>query len=116
MSDYLRIEVITSMSKLTALKHALSRIGVSGMTVIQAIGCGVERGTQEYEIEENEEMELLPKQLIILYIKASMEKKVLDVIEKELYTGHIGDGKIFISEVRNIIRVRTGEEGENALQ
>ncbi|MCM1090806.1 MAG: P-II family nitrogen regulator [Butyrivibrio sp.] len=111
-----KIEVITSMSKLTGLKAALSKLGVTGMTVIQAIGCGIQKGTYEYEAEQNAEMELLPKQYIMVVVENEKVDKVLDVIKKELYTGHIGDGKIFVSPISNIIRVRTGEEGMDALK
>lgn len=114
--DFSRVEVITSMSKVSSLKHALSKLGVSGMTLAQVIGCGVQRGTHEYVEEINPEMELLPKQMIILYVENDMLDKVIDVVKKELYTGHIGDGKIFVSPVSNIIRVRTGEEGLDALK
>ena len=114
--EFSRVEVITSMSKLSSLKQALSKIGVSGMTVAQVIGCGVQNGTYEFEAEKNEEMELLPKQMIILYVENEALDHVVDVIKKELYTGHIGDGKIFISPLSNIIRVRTGEEGMDALK
>ncbi len=110
-----KIEVITSMNRLSSLKTALSKLGVSGMTVIQAIGCGVQKGTFEYEQVMHKEMELLPKQLIFVVVKDEMIDKVVDTIKKELYTGHIGDGKIFITPLSNVIRVRTGEEGEDAL-
>lgn len=110
-----KIEVITSMNKLSGLKSALSKLGVSGMTVIQAIGCGVQKGTYEYELELRAEMELLPKQYIMIVVEDAMVDKVIDIIKKELYTGHIGDGKIFVSPVTNIVRVRTGEEGIDAL-
>lgn len=110
-----KIEVITSLSKFTGLKRALSKIGVSGMTVMQVLGCGVQKGTQEYEKEENEEMELLPKQQISLVVENELVPKVVELIKQELYTGHIGDGKIFIYDVSNVIRVRTGEEGLDAL-
>lgn len=110
-----RIEIITSMYRLADLKHALSKIGVHGMTVLQALGCGTQKGTYEYAADVAEEMELLPKQMIILYVENDKIDSVVDVIKKELYTGHIGDGKIFISDVSNIIRIRTGEEGASAL-
>ncbi len=116
MSDSLsRIEVVTSMYKLSSLKKALSKLGVTGMTVIQVLGCGVQKGTQEYEVSERAEMELLPKQMIIIVVETEKVSSVVDVIKKELYTGHIGDGKIFVSELSNVIRVRTGEEGLDAL-
>lgn len=111
-----RIEVVTSMNKLSSLKNALSKLGVSGMTVVQAIGCGVQKGTYEYEAEQNSEMELLPKQMIIIVVTDDIIDKVVETIKKELYTGHIGDGKIFISPLSNVIRVRTGEEGNDALK
>lgn len=111
-----KIEVVTSMNKLDNLKTALSKFGVSGMTVVQAIGCGVQNGTFEYESEQNSEMELLPKQLIIIVVEDEIVEKVIDTIKKELYTGHIGDGKIFVTPLSNVIRVRTGEEGTEALK
>lgn len=110
-----QIQVVTSMNRLQNLKAALSKLGVSGMTVIQAIGCGVQKGTFEYEAELNKEMELLPKQMILIVVKDEIINVVVETIKKELYTGHIGDGKIFVVPLTNIIRVRTGEEGEDAL-
>ncbi len=111
-----KIEVVTSMNKLDNLKTALSKLGVSGMTVVQAIGCGVQRGTFEYEAEQNSEMELLPKQFIIIAVEDEIVEKVIETIKKELYTGHIGDGKVFVTPLSNVIRVRTGEEGIEALK
>ena len=64
-----RIEVITSLAKFSSLKSALSKAGVRGMTVMQVLGCGVEKGTREYEVDENYEMELLPKQQISVVVK-----------------------------------------------
>lgn len=110
------IKVITSMNKLSDLKSALSKVGVSGITVMQVIGCGVQHGAFEYKVEQNVEMELLPKQMIIILIENEKVDEVVELIKKELYTGHIGDGKIVISPVSNIIRVRTGEEGADALR
>lgn len=115
MSRISKIEVITGMSKLTDLIQQLSKVGVRGVTVMQVLGCGVEMGTQEYEVEINEVMELLPKQQINIVVETSKVDKILDIIKKELYTGHIGDGKIFIYSIDNVIRVRTGDEGLEAL-
>ena len=115
MSRISKIEVITGMSKLTDLIQQLSKVGVRGVTVMQVLGCGVEMGTQEYEVEINEVMELLPKQQINIVVETSKVDKILDIIKKELYTGHIGDGKIFVSDVTHVVRVRTGEEGYDAL-
>ncbi len=111
-----KIEIITSSSKLSKLQTALTKVGVTGMTVMQAIGCGVQRGTYEYLPEENAEMELLPKTYIMLVVEDHLIEKAVETIKKELYTGHIGDGKIFVSPISNVIRVRTGEEGLEALK
>ena len=110
-----RIEVITSLAKFSSLKSALSKAGVRGMTVMQVLGCGVEKGTYEYEIDENEEMELLLKQQINVVVETEKVTDVVEVVKQELYTGHIGDGKIFVYGLDNVIRVRTGEEGMDAL-
>ncbi len=115
MSKISKIEVITGMSKLTNLIQELSKVGVRGVTVMQVLGCGVEMGTQEYEVEINEVMELLPKQQINIVVESGKVDKILDIIKKELYTGHIGDGKIFVYDIDNVIRVRTGDEGIEAL-
>lgn len=115
MSNISKIEVITGMSKLTNLIQELSKVGVKGVTVMQVIGCGVQMGTQEYEVELNEVMELLPKQQINIVVEKSKVDKIVDIIKKELYTGHIGDGKIFVYDIDNAIRVRTGDEGVDAL-
>ena len=113
--EFVRVEVITAATKLNGFKKAIAKLGVTGMTVSQVMGCGVQKGTMEYEDEIHEDIELIPKQMIMMVMEKDKLKKVLDVIKKELYTGHIGDGKIFVSEITNIIRIRTGEEDEDAL-
>ena len=110
-----KIEVITGMSKFSSLKSALSKAGVGGMTVMQVLGCGIEKGTREYEVEEGYEMELLPKQQINIVVETEKVPKILKIIKQELDTGHIGDGKIFVYKLDNAIRVRTGDEGVDAL-
>ena len=77
--------------------------------------CGVEKGTREYEVDELEEMELLPKQQINIVVETERVNSIVEIIKEQLYTGHIGDGKIFIYKLDNVIRVRTGDEGEKAL-
>ena len=104
-----RIEIITGMSKFNGLKSALSKAGVRGMTVTQVLGCGIEKGTKDYE------MELLPKQQIAVVVEKSKVPEIVELIKQELYTGHIGDGKIFVYDITNVIRVRTGDEGIDAL-
>ena len=115
MSGISRIEVITGMSKLTSLIKELSKVGVRGLTVMQVLGCGVEMGTQEYEVDQNEVMELLPKQQINIVVETSKVDSILELVKNQLYTGHIGDGKIFVYGIDNVIRVRTGEEGTDAI-
>ena len=94
--DLARIEIITGMSKFNGLKATLSKAGVTGMTVTQVLGCGIEKGTKEYEVDENYEMELLPKQQIALVVEKSKVDEIVELIKQELYTGHIGDGKMYM--------------------
>lgn len=111
-----KIEIITSMAKVEKLRQEFGNFGISGMTVYAAKGCGVQLGTQEYEAEQRKEPTLLDKQVVMVVIEAEKLDKFLDFVEKELYTGHIGDGKIFISPVYNVVRIRTGEEGQEAIK
>lgn len=110
-----RVEVITGISKIEPLKKALGKFHISGMTVYQVLGCGVQHGTQEFEVEEKKEIQLLPKEVVMIVLPTDELPDLIEFLKKELYTGHIGDGKIFVSDVTNIIRVRTGEEGVDAL-
>ena len=110
-----KVEIITGMSKFTNLKAALSRAGVRGITVTQVLGCGIEKGTREYEVEEDYEMELLPKQQITIVVETEKVDEIVELVKQELYTGHIGDGKIFVYKIDNVIRLRTGDEGVDAL-
>jgi nitrogen regulatory protein PII len=86
------------------------------MTVYDALGCGVQLGTQEYEVEKNTLPQLLPKQIVMVVLPSKEVDAFLEFVEKALYTGHIGDGKIFVTPVTNAVRVRTGEEGMDALK
>lgn len=115
MSEFSKIEIICDMSKFSTLKSCLSRLHVGGMTFTQVLGCGVEKGTKEYEVEENYEMELLPKIEVATVVKKTRVKEIIDALGKALYTGHIGDGKIFVTDIDNIYRVRTGDIGDKAL-
>lgn len=110
-----KVEIITDMSKIEQLKNSLARFGISGMTVYQVMGCGVQYGTKEYEAEKKKEPSLLPKELVMLVVPEGDLEPFLEFVEKELYTGHIGDGKIIVSDIRNMVRIRTGEEGYDAL-
>ena len=115
MAKLSKIEIITGMSKMINLKKALSKVGVRGITVMQELGCGVEKGSQEYAVDENEVMELLPKQQINIIVETEKVDEIVELVKQELYSGHIGDGKIFVYGIDNVIRVRTGEEGVEAL-
>jgi nitrogen regulatory protein PII len=111
-----KVEIVTSLSKFTELNETLSKLGVTGMTVMQVLGCGVQKGAREYAKGMNVNMELLPKQLISIIVETDRVPKVVEAVKQTLYTGHIGDGKIFVSDITNVIRVRTGEEGSEALK
>ena len=110
-----RVEVITGISKIAALQKALGKFHITGMTVFQVLGCGVQHGTQEFETESGNEIQLLPKEVVMMVLPKEDVPELIEFLKKELYTGHIGDGKIFVSDITNIVRVRTGEEGEAAL-
>ena len=113
---FTRVTIITKQSKFTDLNTALSEIGVTGMTVTQVLGCGVQKGKTEYYRGVEVEMNLLPKIQVDIVVCKVPVKTVVDTAVKAIYTGHIGDGKIFISDVEDIVRVRTGETGFEALQ
>ncbi len=111
-----KIEIITKQAKFEALKKIMNEIGVTGMTVTQVLGCGVQKGATEYYRGVPLDMQLLPKiQVEIVVAKVPVEQ-VIAAAKKVLYTGHIGDGKIFIYDVENVVKVRTGERGYDALQ
>ncbi len=110
-----KVEIITSMAKVSALQEAFGRFGITGMTVTQVMGCGVQLGTQEYEVDKKTIPSLLEKQCVMVVLPTKDVDHFLEFLKKELYTGHIGDGKIFIFPVSNVVRVRTGEEGVEAL-
>ncbi|MBR1913016.1 MAG: P-II family nitrogen regulator [Treponema sp.] len=113
--EFSRVEVITGISKIAALQKALGRFRISGMTVYQVLGCGVQHGTQEFELDERTDIQLLPKEVVMIVLPTAEVSELIEFLKKELYTGHIGDGKIFVSSITNIVRVRTGEEGAEAL-
>ncbi|MGN1458475.1 MAG: ammonium transporter [Acutalibacteraceae bacterium] len=113
---FTKIEIITKQSKFEELNAALSELGITGMTVTQVLGCGVQKGKTEYYRGVEVEMNLLPKIQVEVVVCKVPVKDVVDAAVKALYTGHIGDGKIFIYDVEDIVKVRTGETGCDALQ
>ena len=111
-----KVEIITKEAKVAELTKEFGKFGITGMTVYDALGCGVQLGTQEYEVEKNTQPQLLPKQIVMVVLPSKEVDAFLEFVEKSLYTGHIGDGKIFVTPVTNAVRVRTGEEGLDALK
>jgi len=112
----IKIVIITNRNKFERLKTAFDQIGVTGMTVTQVLGCGMQRGAKEYYRGIPLESRLLPKVKIEVIICKVPLKLFIETVKKALYTGNIGDGKMFIYDVENVIKVRTGEEGYDALQ
>lgn len=113
---YTKISIVCQQSKFEILKEALNEIGVSGITVTQVLGCGAQKGmTTKYRGAELEVV-LLPKMKVEVVVSAVPVEQVVETAKKALYTGNIGDGKIFVYDVENIVKVRTGEEGYEALQ
>ena len=99
------------------MKDAMNAIGVTGMTVIHVMGCGVQKGnTRYYRGVKLDDIVLLPKIKLEIVVSKVPVQTVVDTARKVLYTGNIGDGKIFIYDVENVIKVRTGAEGYYALQ
>ncbi len=111
-----KIEIITKQSKFEALKVAMNNIGVTGMTVTQVLGCGMQKGTTEYYRGVETEVNLLPKVQVEIVVAKVPVRAVIEAAKGVLYTGHMGDGKIFVYNVENVVKVRTGEEGYDALQ
>ena len=116
MSDTItKIEIITRKTNFEALKNALNEIGVMGMTVTQVLGCGTQKGDIQYYRGVPVELKLMPKIKVEAVVCEVSVEKVIEVAQKVLRTGEIGDGKIFISEIKDVIKVRTGARGKDAL-
>ena len=111
-----KIELIIKQEKFEALKDALMGIGITGMTVTHVLGCGAQKGKPEYYRGVIQEISLLPKVQVEVVVCKVPVRTVIETAKKVLYTGHIGDGKIFVYDVENAVKVRTGEEGFDALQ
>lgn len=111
-----RISIVCKQSKFEELQTALNDIGVKGITVTQVLGCGTQKGNAEYYRGVPMEFTLLPKIKVEVIVSAVPVDTVVEAAKKALYTGHIGDGKIFVYDVEDVIKVRTGESGFDALQ
>ena len=113
---FTKISIICQQNKFDELKEAMNQIGVNGITVTQVMGCGTQKGiTTTYRGAELSVM-LIPKVKVEVVISSVPIETVIETAKKVLYTGHYGDGKIFVYDVENVVKVRTGEEGFDALQ
>ena len=111
-----KVVIVARQSAFDDLKAALGAVGVTGITVTQVLGCGVEKGAGEYYRGVKVDMDLLPKVKVEVVVSKVPVEKVIEAARGALYTGHIGDGKIFVYDVEDVVRVRTGESGYDALQ
>ena len=111
-----KVEIICKESRLEALKAAMTSIGITGMTVSHVLGYGIQQGKPEYYRGAPVEANLLPKVQVDIVVSKVPVPTVVATAKKVLHTGHIGDGKIFVYDVENVVKVRTGEEGYDALQ
>ncbi|MDR1269983.1 MAG: P-II family nitrogen regulator [Planctomycetaceae bacterium] len=108
--------MICRQNKFDDLKSALNAIDITGMTVTQVMGCGMQKGSSEFYRGVPIDIQLLPKVRVEVVVTKVPVDLVIETAKKVLYTGNIGDGKIFVYDVENVVKVRTGAEGYNALQ
>ena len=111
-----KVTIICQQGKFEALKDALNEIGVTGITVTQVLGCGTQKGGPKLYRGVEVEVKLLPKYKVEVIVSKVPVEKVIETARKVLYTGNIGDGKIFLYNVEDVVKVRTGETGYDALQ
>ena len=111
-----KVVIITRPEKLEVLKRAMDGIGITGMTATHVSGCGIQRGQTSYYRGAKVNMQLLPKLKIEIVVSDIPVEKVVNVAKKVLYTGHPGDGKIFVYDVENVIRISSGAQGQKALK
>ena len=110
-----KIEAIIKPFKLDEVKEALNEVGVSGLTVIEAKGFGRQKGHTELYRGAEYVVDFLPKVKLEFVVDDEILDQVIETIQKTAHTGRIGDGKIFISHIEEIVRIRTGEKGSDAL-
>ncbi len=113
---FTKVEIVFKEEKLFVLKDAMSKLGITGMTVSHVMGYGIQKGQTEYYRGVAIETDLRPKVQVDIVVSKVPVRDVIEAAKKVLYTGHIGDGKIFVYDVENVVKVRTGEEGYDALQ
>lgn len=110
-----KVEAIIRPGKLDDVKEALDEIGVKGITVLNVMGAGKQRGRTQYYRGQEYVVNLLDKTKIETVVPDELVDKVVESIKKAAFTGEIGDGKIFLSRIDDVIRIRTGERGESAI-
>ncbi len=115
-SGIFKVAIIARLSRYDQLKKAINDLGVTGMTVTQVMGCGVQKGAGEMYRGVEMDATLLPKVKVEVVVSKIPVETVIEAAKKALYTGHIGDGKIFVYNVDKVVKVRTGEEDFAALQ
>lgn len=115
-SGMYKIVIIAKLTKYDQLKKAMNDLGVTGMTVTQVMGCGIQKGAGERYRGVEMDATLLPKVKVEIVVSSIPVADVIEAVKKTLYTGHIGDGKIFVYQVDKVVKVRTGEEDFAALQ
>ena len=111
-----KVQIICKEARLEALKNAMMEIGITGMTVTHVLGCGTQKGKPEYYRGVQIEANLLPKVQVDIVVCTVPVGKVIEAAKKTLYTGHIGDGKIFVYDVEEVVKVRTGQTGLEAME
>jgi nitrogen regulatory protein PII len=115
MDKMYKVEIITRPEMFETLKNALNEIGINGMTVSSVEGCGMQKGHTYFRGIE-QEMNLISKVKVSVVVSEIPYEKVLDTVENCLKTGNVGDGKCFVTEVVDVLRVRTGERGIDAIK
>ena len=113
---FTKVEIICKESKFDTLKNEMTKLGITGMTISHVLGCGVQGGRPEYYRGVALETNLLPKVQVDIVVSKVPVRSVIETAKRVLYTGHYGDGKIFVYDVENVVKIRTGEEGYDALQ
>lgn len=114
-SGMYKVTIVAKLSRYDKLRKAMNELGVTGMTVTQVMGCGIQRGAGEKYRGVELDATLLPKVKLEIIVGNIPVEKVIQAAKKTLYTGHIGDGKIFVYEVAKVVKIRTGEEDLEAL-
>ena len=110
-----KIEAIIRPGKLEDIKDALNKYNIHGLTISQVMGCGLQKGRKEFYRGTEVTLNLLPKIKIEIIAKDSTVDEIIKLITEEAKTGEVGDGKIFVYNVEDVIRIRTGERGEAAI-